>query len=401
MRSCGIGYANLKKAMRTETSEDFGVSFSRVDRLLLACFGLLAVGAACFTVRQESFLLQMVSIATGTICLLSIFLSYRMMVPFVLRITHTDMLRISRPFYVWLCCGILMVCMSDPFLELFTGRTGALLQVTLTILSAGFVIEHFRNGRTRYLFLSAGAVGVVLGLSAFGVCAFVLLLVIPLSVRRMLCLELESGDGPVDIEPKWVFERLISPSALSGVRIVMAVCLALGAAASISAKMLVSGKGIRYLGDGFAPEWLCGLSSDGVATLIIVAIIPSFLVLNRVRAATDTMRLLDFVEQFRYFAVAGVLGAFLLLGDDALRRMQVPIVVDARYGILGTAIGGFSFLMSVMVMVVDVWCRVPRNAQQSCVGRKDPVSRFCRLVLMLAPVVLVGVAAFLRVRHAM
>ena len=76
MRSCGIGYANLKKAMRTETSEDFGVSFSRVDRLLLACFGLLAVGAACFTVRQESFLLQMVSIATGTICLLSIFLSY-------------------------------------------------------------------------------------------------------------------------------------------------------------------------------------------------------------------------------------------------------------------------------------------------------------------------------------
>ena len=175
----------------------------------------------------------------------------------------------------------------------------------------------------------------------------------------------------------------------------------MGAAASISAKMLVSGKGIRYLGDGFAPEWLCGLSSDGVATLIIVAIIPSLLVLNRVRAATDTMRLLDFVEQFRYFAVAGVLGAFLLLGDDALRRMQVPIVVDARYGILGTAIGGFSFLMSVMVMVVDVWCRVPRNARQSRVGRKNPVSRFCRLVLMLAPVVLVGVAAFLRVRHAM
>lgn len=118
------GYENLKKAMRMATSKDFGVSFSGFDRLLLVCFALLAVGAVCFAVRWESFPMRMMSIATGAICMLSIFLSYRMMVPFVLRISYADMLRVCWPFYIWFCCSVLMVCTSDPFLKLISDRNG-------------------------------------------------------------------------------------------------------------------------------------------------------------------------------------------------------------------------------------------------------------------------------------
>lgn len=395
------GYVNLKKAMRTATSKNFGVSFFGFDCLLLVCFGLLAVGVACFAVQRESFPMQVASIAAGTICMLSIFLSYRMMVPFVLWITHADMMRVCRPFYIWLCCSIFLVCNSDPFLELLSSRSGALLQVALTVLSAGLVIEHFRKGRTRYLFLAAGAVGVVVGLSAFGICAFVLLLVIPHLVRRMLWLELESGDSPSDVEPDWVLERLINPSALSGVRFVMAVCFFLGVAASIAGKMLASGNGIRYLVDCFPHEWLCGLSIDGIAMLVVLGIIPSLFVLSRVRMATDTMRLLDLLGQVEYFAVVCGTGVFLLLGGGVLKGMQVPITVDVRYGMLGTVICGYAFLVSAMVILVDVFCRVPKNARQSRVGRKNPVSRFCQLVLMIVPVVLAGVAVFLRARSGM
>lgn len=395
------GYANLKKATRFATSKSFGVSFSGFDCLLLVCFGLLAVGVTCFVSRQESFPMQMASVATGTICMLSLFLSYRMLVPFVLWVTYADMLRVCRPFYIWLCCAILMVCTSDPFLELLSNRSGALTQVVLTTVSVGLTIEHFRKGRMRYLFLSAGAVGVVVGLSAFGVCAFVLLLAIPLLVRRTLWLELENGDSLLDAEPNWVLERLINPSALSGVRFVMAVCFVLGVAVSIAGKMLASGNGIRYLVDCLPHEWLCGLSIDGVAVLVVLGIIPLLFVLSRVRMATDTMRLFDLFGQVEYSIVLCGVGVFLLLGDGILRRMQVPIAVDARYGMLGMAIGGFSFLVSAMVMLVDVFCRVPKNARQSRVGRKNPVSRFCQLVLMVTPVVLAGVAVFLRVRSPM
>ena len=401
MAYCGIGYANLKKALRTATSKDFGITVSVFDSLLLVCFGLLAVGAICFSVRQEPLPMKMVSVAAGTICVLSLLLSYRMMVPFVLRITHADMRRVCRPFYVWLCCCMLVVCTSRSFLELFADWSGALLQVTLTILTAGLAIEHFRKGRTRYLFLSACAAGVVLGLSSFGVCALVLLFAIPFSVRHLLYLELEGGSGPADVEPAWVFERLINPSALSGVRIVMAVSFFLGAAASVFGKMILSGKGIRYLVDCFASEWASGLSVDGVALLVVAGIIPSLLVLSRIRDATDTMRFLNFSEQVRYFAVVCGVGVFLLLGDSLLRKMQVPIVVDARYGMLGTVIGGFSFLVAATVLLVDVWCRIPKNARINCTGRRNPVSRFCQLVLMIVPVVLAGVAVFLRARSGM
>ena len=323
------------------------------------------------------------------------------MVPFVLRITYADMLRVCRPFYTWLCCSVLMVCTSDPFLKLLSSRSGTLLQVMLTILSAGLAIEHFRRGRLCYLFLSAGAVGVVVGLSAFGVCAFVLLLAIPLLVRRMLLLELENGGGPADVGPSWVLERLINPSALSGVRFVMAVCFFLGAAMSIAGKVLVSGNGFRYLVDCFVREWLCGLSIDGVAVLVVLGVIPLLFALSRVRAATDMMRLFDLLGQVEYSMVLCGVGVFLLLGDGVLKRMQIPITVDARYWILGMAIGGFAFLVSAMVILVDVFCRVPKNARQGCVGRKNPVSRFCQLVLMIVPVALAGVAVFLRVRSGM
>lgn len=396
----GIGYANLKKEMRTGTSKNFGVSFSGFDRLLIVCCGLLAVGVACFAVRQELFPRQMAPIATGTICMLSLFLTYRMMVPFVLRITHTDMLRICRPFYVWLCCCLIVVCTSSQFLGLFSDRSGALLQVALTILSAGLSIEHFRKGRTRYLFLSAGVAGVVVGLSAFGVCALVLLIAIPLLMRRMLLLELENGGGSADVEPNWVFERLVNPSALSGVRFVMTVCFFLGAAAAIAGKVLVSGRGARYLIDWFFHEWLHGLSFDGFAVLVGLGIVPLLFVLSRVRIETDTLRLLDFVGQAKYFTVMCGIGAFLLLGDGLLERMQIPISVDARYWMLGMAIGGFSFLVSVMVIVVDIFCRVPNRACQS-IGRKNPISRFCQLALMIVPVALVCVAVFLRARSVM
>lgn len=401
MRYCGVGYANLKKAMRTTTSKNFGVSFSGFDCLLFVCFGLLAVGVACFAVRQESFPIQMASVATGTICMLSLFLSYRMMVPFVLRVAHADMLRVCRPFYIWLCCCLLTICTSNPFLELLSSQNGALLQVALTILSAGLVIEHFRKGRARYLFLSAGTVGVVVGLSAFGVCAFVILIAIPLLVRRMLWLELENGDGPADIEPNWVLERLINPSALSGVRFVMAVCFFLGVAASIAGKVHASGNGIRYLVGCFVHEWSRGLSIDGVAVLVVLGIIPLLFVLSRVRAATDTMRVLDLLGQVGYFIVVCGIGAFLLLGDGILKRMQIPIAADARYWMLGMAIGGFSLLLSAMVILVDVFCRVPKSTRQSRVGRKNPISRFCQLVLMIAPVVFAGATVLLRARSGM
>lgn len=393
----GIGYESLKKVMRTESSKDFGVSFSRFDRLLILCCGLLAVGVAGFAVRQE-LPMQMAPIAAGAIYVLSLFLAYRMMVPFVLRITQTDMLRVYHPFYVWLSCCLVAVCTSDPFLELLVGRSGSLLQLALTILSAASAIEHFRKGRTRYLFLSAGVAGVVVGLSSFGVFALVLLVVILLLLRHMLWLELECVDGPVEVELNWVFERLISPSALSGVRFVMAVCFFLGVAASISGRMLASGIGVRCF-ESFPREWLQGLSIDGVVVLIGLGILP-LLLLSRVRIATDTLRFLGFAEQARYFIVMLGTGAFLLLGDGVLKRLQVPIAVDARYWMLGMAIGGFSFLVSAMVLVVDAFCRVPRRACQS-VGRKNPISRFCQLALLIAPVVLVCVGVFLRVRHGL
>lgn len=393
----GIGYESLKKVMRTESSKDFGVSFSRFDRLLILCCGLLAVGVAGFAVRQE-LPMQMAPIAAGAIYVLSLFLAYRMMVPFVLRITQTDMLRVYHPFYVWLSCCLVAVCTSDPFLELLVGRSGSLLQLALTILSAASAIEHFRKGRTRYLFLSAGVAGVVVGLSSFGVFALVLLVVILLLLRHMLWLELECVDGPVEVELNWVFERLISPSALSGVRFVMAVCFFLGVAASISGRMLASGIGVRCF-ESFPREWLQGLSIDGVVVLIGLGILP-LLLLSRVRIATDTLRFLGFAEQARYFIVMLGTGAFLLLGDGVLKRLQVPIAVDARYWMLGMAIGGFTFLVSVMVIVVDVFCRVPKSVCQS-VGRKNPILRFCQLALMIIPVALVCVAVFLRVRSVM
>lgn len=296
-------YANLKKAMRTATSKNFGLSFSGFDCSLLVCFGLLAVGVACFAVWQELFSMQMVSI--------------------------------------------------------------------------------------------------VVGISSFGVCAFVLLLAIPHLMRRMLWLELQNGESPADVEPNWILERLINPSALSGVRFVMTVCFFSGTAVSIAGKVVASRNGIRYLVDGFTGEWLRGLSIDGVAVLVVLGIIPLLLVLSRVKVATDTMRLLAFIERVGYFAAVCGIGVFLLFGDGVLRRMQVFIAADVRYRMLGTAIGGFSFLVSAMIILVDVWCRIPEDAQQGHVGRKNPISRFCQSVMMIAPIVFAGVAVFLRVRLVM
>ena len=401
MTCCGAGYASLKKLMRTATSMDFGVSFSGFDRLLFVCYGLFSVGWTYFAMRHSSIPMKIDSIAIGTICMLSLFLTYRMMVPFVLRITHADMLRVCRPFYVWLSCCVLVVCTSSSFLELLSDRSGALFQVSLTVLSAGLAIEHFRKGQMRYLFLSAGAAGVVVGLTAFGICASALLLAILLLVRRMLLLELENGEGSAEIEPKWILARLISRSSLSGVRFVMVVCFLTGAAAAIFGGMLASEKGIRYLVDSFAREWLCGLSIGGVEVFVVLGVVPLLFVLSRVREATDTLRLFGFVEQVKYFMVVCGVGAFLFFGDVILRKMHVSVVADARYWVLGLAAGGFSFLVSAMVIFIDIRCRLAKIDRKMRFGRKDSVLRFSQLVLLIVPVVLVGVVVFLRARSAM
>lgn len=181
----------------------------------------------------------------------------------------------------------------------------------------------------------------------------------------------------------------------------MTVCFFLGAAMSIAGKVLASGNGLRYLFDCFVHEWLCDLTIDGVAVLVVLGIIPLLFVLSRVRMATDTMRMFGFLGQIKYFMVVCGLGAFLLLGDGVLNRMKVPIAADARYWVLGLAIGGFTFLVAAMVIFVDVWRRAPKNFRQSCAGHMNSLSRFCQLVLMIVPVALAGVAVFLRARSGM
>lgn len=115
-------FSELKMSIRMSSSRHFGAWKSKFDVFLSAFLDVCVCALVGFSTRSQPPLNRCILTACAVICMHSVLSSCRMAVPFVLRISYADMLRIRRPFYIWLCCVFLAICLSDSFLALFSGR---------------------------------------------------------------------------------------------------------------------------------------------------------------------------------------------------------------------------------------------------------------------------------------
>ena len=194
MQNENIEFANLKESIRMASSRRFGVSQSKFELLALVLFGVFVAGLIYAASGARPIETRLFAMASAVVSLLSVLSVYRMAVPFLLRISYVNMLRIRWPFYIWLYSVFLLVCLSDSFFEVFSCPNEITLRVLLAIVVVGQVFAYFRAGKLRHLFLASALTGFSIGLSAFGICTLSLGLIILVLVSRDLLLEFEKGD---------------------------------------------------------------------------------------------------------------------------------------------------------------------------------------------------------------
>ena len=386
-------FASLKDAIRTASSKRFGILRSKFELLPFALLAVSVAGVICLAARTQPLATQLTAMASAVACMLFVLSAYRLAVPFMLQLSYADMLRIRRPFYVWLCCAFLVVCLSSPLLSLFSAPCAATLHVALVIVSVALALGYFRDGSPWHLFASAAFAGGAVGLSAFGLCAPVFALLLSFLMRRKLYEDFEDGNWSTDVVTKRVLKRMGNPSAKTLTRMVVGVCFLLGVAAPLAERWLT---GAEPLSEFFSREWLPGLSKGGVIVLAALGAVPLLIASNGIGKASDTMLACEAGTQTRYITVSLLSFVFLLLNADIVSKVGIPVSPDPRYWLLGMVFAGFALLLSASVAIVDVWCRLPLMARRRGMQEDGSTLWLCRFLLLSVPVVFVLVVFCVR-----
>lgn len=387
-------FDNLKKDVKAKSSKRFGVVRSKVDFLLFALLGAVAAGVACFAAWPKPLATRLIAMSCAAVTLLSVVSIYRTAVPFALRISYADMMRLRRPFYIWMCCVAFVICLSDSFFSLFSVPRTWTAYVVLAAVAVNQVLWYLRDGRLWHLFVSALLAGVAIGLSAFGVVVLVLVLSAACLNRQFVLSQLENGEERADETFRPVMDQMLDVSTMTMVRLILCGCFFVGALAVVAARLIRSGS----FHDAFGCGWMCGLSAGGGLVLVTVGVLPLIFALNGVAKATDTMEVFSFENQVKYLLIALLSVCFLLAGEMIFRKTLIPFEADSSYWLLGIGLAGFALLTSATAVCVDVWCRVSWAARRRGVGRDDQITAFCQLMLVAVPIALVLVAGFIRLR---
>lgn len=381
-------YENLKRSLREISTRRLPNVCPRIEWAVL---GVFVVGTVAYVTQAQSPVFRLRTLVSALLFLFSVLSAYRMSVPFVLQISYADLLRILRPFYIWLYCVFLMLCLSDSFLDLLSEQGQSVLLVALIVVSVSQVLAYFRKGRVWHLFVSAILTGVGVGLSAFGVIALVLGPVVWGVMRRCVFMEFETGNGLVDEVAERLLNQLVDSPAKTMMRMALIVCFLLGLLVAVADQLVGTGRLFAV----FNHDWMSGLSLNGIVLLVAVGAVPIVLALEGIRRSSDVMNTFGFGSQVKYLVVSGLTVGFLLLGDDVFAKTHVPIAGDSRYWLLGITVAGFALLLSASVALIDIWCRMSWSDSQVRVRKKGALPRACRLILMVLPIVLVLARIFI------
>lgn len=385
-------FANLKMLMKTASSRHFGILHSKLEVWLFAVIGGLTAGVAGFHVWSQPLVVYLTSIVSSVIFVLSLLSIYRMAVPFAMPILYTDMLRIGRPFYVWMYCVFFIVCISEPFLIMVFDPYVGTLPVALTALAASQVMEYFRKGSWWRLEMAFMVAGAAVGLSAFGLLAPIMVVSFAFMLRRRLFVEFGNGDWLVDEFAERILNRMSDPYARMMERMISLGCFFAGVLVVVTVRMFRVGT----LSGAFNRVWLSGLSMDGIVVVVAVGVIPLTFALSSLGKATDQVEFSRFGNQLKYVLVSCITIVFLLLGEMIFVKTHVPVAADFRYWLLGMSFSGFALLLSATVALVGIWCRMPRMDSQFVVKKGDLLPRFCRMMFIAMPIVIVLIAICVR-----
>lgn len=386
MTSGEARFEKLKKLILTASARTFGVSRSKFDWFLLVVLGCFAAAVSYVAVETESHATRLSAMVCAMMCMMSVLSVCRTSVPLVLQVSYADMLRIRRPFYVWTCCVVLVVCLSDPFLDLLSVPPVKMLPAVLTVLSVGQTLEYFREGRSWHLFLAFVAAGVAVGMSAFGFCALVLVMVVSFLVRRRMTSEF------ADESSARVIESIVDPYVQMMMRMVAVLCFFAGVLAAGAVRL----PGLKAWSELVGCGWTCGLSQEGLMLILAAVVVPLAVALNGIGKVTDTLNMLGFANRVKYVLLGCAAACYLLASGLIRAKMHVVVVNDASYWMLGAVSAGFLLLLSAAVSIVDIWCRMPMRAVQLGASRNTPLSRLFRWMLVASPVGLAIVAGCIR-----
>lgn len=392
MKHENIAFADLKESIRTASSRRFGVSKLRFELLAFVVSGVFVAGLVYSASGAQPIETRLIAMAAAVVSQLSVLSVYRMAVPFLLRISYANMLRIRWPFYIWLYSVFLLVCLSDSFFEVFTCPNEAMLRVLLVIVVVGQVFAYFRAGKLRHVFLAAALTGYSIGLSAFGICTFFLGLMISLLVSRDLLLEFEKGDWVTEDSSYRILNRAFNQSSKNMERMLSVVFALIGMAVAAAS---------RYSGS-WAPSnifnrtWIADLVPDGIIVFVAVGVTPLLFALSRIRQATDDLAPFTFAKQVKYTSVGCMAAGILFQGEMIFDKMRLPFAADARYWFLGMTFAGMALLLSLSVAVFDLWCRAPTNACINGLPKGNWMTRSCRMIVIVLPLILLLVRVFMR-----
>lgn len=391
--ACGeVGFEGLKKSIRTASSRKFGASRSKFDRILFAALGCFAAVSSCVVAESQSHATRLLTMTCAMAYMLSFLSVCRTAVPFVLQVSYADMLRIRRPFYIWMLCVSIVICLSDPFLDVLFGAPVKMLPAVLTVVSVGQALGYFREGRSWHLFLAFAVAGVAVGLSAFGFGALALLVAVTVLVQRRLTGELENGDGFADETSVQIMKTMVDPYVQMMLRMVSVVCFLAGMLTVGAVKL----SNLNAWPDLVGCEWTCGLSLEGLVVILAVGVIPLVFALDGIGKATDTMNVLGFGSRIKYVLVGCTAVGYLLMSGLIRAKMHVTAAIDVSYWMLAGMSAGFSLMLSAVVALVDIWSRMPLNDGQFGLARRTPLSRWFRWTLLVLPVALAIFAGCIR-----
>lgn len=258
----------------------------------------------------------------------------------------------------------------------------------LTAVAVGRVCAYFKKGGLRDLGMAFVLAGVAVGLSAFGLLALVIVLLVSHLLHRCLFLEFENGNEVLDETAERIMARKMEAPVNTMTRMVLVVCFLVGMSVGGVGGLFKAGLQTTIL----YREWLLGLSVNGAIVFVAIGVMPLAIALSRSGKSTDVMEFFGVYDQVRYVMVGLISAVFLLFGEIVFEKMCLPLKSVPCYWLAGTAIMGFAFLFSAAVALVNFRCRVPKIDSRQEGMRNASVSSFCRFMLVAVPILLAIVA---------
>lgn len=384
----------LKFSVCNSSAKTFAMQMTKTDTILSIALAFAAGGLAYVWGDETSLANRVLLALLAATSAYSSYVIVRVLVPFMLRLSFANMMRLRLPFYLW-SASLVVTAGLCGVSQLFAAVSPSSIQLTLTLASIALTVRFFQRGSLFRLAAAFSCAGGALGISALGVVApaLTLFLLWFLADRVLSVLNALNFTCWNDKPHPDVIEYFTNPLVRSRVKWMFVGCFLLCAGLAFRLVMRDAG-GLSNAGH----VWLGCIGLDGAAFLLMTAILPLVVGLGKAGEASDVIERSDFGSMLVYMVIAPLTALFMLKPGLIPSLAKLDLHIEPNVLALASVVYVFNLLLAGVIILADIRCRDFRGVDGVRADNLRNVMRFSYTVVGLAPLVLVGSAIFLSLK---